>query len=399
MRAKHTKWLAGLLVFIMSLSVVVPVFAANPLDVEVPITVVETGSVASGMLYDVVLTANDSTYPLPVGAESGKYVMSVEAGSYMIPINYTEVGLYYYTIHQEAGDDPLAVYDPRVYDMTVFISFKDDGSLESAVVMQVKGEEGKPDEAEFVNHWTPVGSWAPLVSKTLLGRNMLAGEFSFTLEDSSGVLQTVKNDADGKVVFDEITFHEAGVYEYVLSEVKGKAYAVNYDEIVQDIDLIVKDNGDGTLSFDPSYDEKGVVFENTFLIPKIDVTATKKWVSGPEDKPMIQLQLYRDDKALGEVVELEDVTTYTWKNLDKTDAEGKEYTYTVKETVVPNNYKVSYSEDGLTVTNTWIKAELPTTGKTELPKTGMGSSIPILITGIALLVVTLYLGLKHRNGD
>ena len=136
----------------------------------------------------------------------------------------------------------------------------------------------------------------------------------------------------------------------------------------------------------------GLEVTNTFMMAKTDITATKKWVGGPEKKPVIQLQLYRDGKAFGEVVELDGVTTYTWKDLDKHSPEGKVYVYTVKEPVVPNYYKATYSEDGLTVTNTWTKEELP--------KTGMGSSTWMLILGGLLLIGGAVVFLrKKQNGN
>ncbi|HHT20496.1 MAG TPA: Cna B-type domain-containing protein [Tissierellia bacterium] len=133
----------------------------------------------------------------------------------------------------------------------------------------------------------------------------------------------------------------------------------------------------------------GLLITNTYIVPTIDVTATKKWDGGPKDKPIIQLQLYRDGKAYGDAVKLDGVTSYTWKELPKTDAEGKVFVYTIKETDVPNNYKATYSEDGLTVTNTWTKEELPSTG--------VGSSTWILFLGGSLLLAAGYVLLRRRN--
>lgn len=144
----------------------------------------------------------------------------------------------------------------------------------------------------------------------------------------------------------------------------------------------------------------GLEVTNTFMMVKTDITATKKWVGGSDKKPVIQLQLYRDGEAFGDVVELDGVTTYTWKDLDKHSSEGKVYVYTVKETVVPNNYKATYSEDGLTITNTWTKQEPP--------NTGMGSStwmMLILSTWMLSLGGLLLIGgaavflRKKQNGN
>ena len=65
--------------------------------------------------------------------------------------------------------------------------------------------------------------------------------------------------------------------------------------------------------------------------------------------------MYRDGEKFGDPVDLEGTEetpwTYTWKDLDKTDIEGKEYEYSIDEVKVPTYYRKSISEDGLTVTN------------------------------------------------
>lgn len=125
------------------------------------------------------------------------------------------------------------------------------------------------------------------------------------------------------------------------------------------------------------------------MIEKIDITAKKIWVGGPAQKPAIHFQLYRNGEAYGEKVLLQGVTSYTWKGLDKTDVEGKPYTYTVKEVTVPNSYTVSYNQDGLTVTNTW--------NKKELPSTGVGSNMALILLGLGLLGATGALFLKRKE--
>lgn len=277
---------------------------------------------------------------------------------------------HYYEIKEKEGTLPGVAYDPKVIRITNMLNDLGDGTIE--VKTDISGE------LVFNNKYVATGKWDPMVSKTLTGRDLVAGEFSFVLKQDSKVLQTKTNAADGKVVFDAIEFNLPGTYEFELSEIKGDAFGVTYDETIHKITVVTTDNGDGTLKVTPSYDSDGVVFKNAFQVPKIDVTATKKWVGGPKEKPVIQLQLYRDGKAFGNVVELDGVTSYTWKDLDKTDVTGKDYKYTVKETVVPNYYEATYSDDGLTVTNTWTKKELP--------KTGMGSNLPLLIGGLSLVM-------------
>ena len=115
--------------------------------------------------------------------------------------------------------------------------------------------------------------------------------------------------------------------------------------------------------------EDSLTVTNTYVSPKIDVTVTKVWKGGPDVKPTIRLQLYRNGVALGEPVELvHPVTTYTWKDLDKTDSTGKAYEYTVDEVEIPTKY--SKSVVGLTITNTFIEPVKPP----EVPYTGDASN-------------------------
>ncbi len=89
---------------------------------------------------------------------------------------------------------------------------------------------------------------------------------------------------------------------------------------------------------------------------KVDVTGNVKWLLGPKIKPTIQLQLYRDNLAYGDPVELVDgETSYTWNKLEKTNNAGIHYIYTIDEVSVPENYDKVISEDGLTVTNAYYE--------------------------------------------
>ena len=100
--------------------------------------------------------------------------------------------------------------------------------------------------------------------------------------------------------------------------------------------------------------EDGLTITNTYVSPKIDVTGHKVWVGGSPKHPTIQLQLFRNDEAFLDAVDLVDGTAaYTWTDLDERDRNGELYTYRVDEVRVPLRYIKTISEDGLTVTNTY----------------------------------------------
>ena|GEM_PF-1206827 len=106
---------------------------------------------------------------------------------------------------------------------------------------------------------------------------------------------------------------------------------------------------------------------NTYNSPTTSITATKEWDGGTTlTRPDIWFTLYRKiaggdaTKVTGADIQLlqDGTTEATWEGLDKTDAEGNDYIYSVEETdaegndFTPENY--TKTEDGLTVTNKYV---------------------------------------------
>ncbi|AMC94129.1 hypothetical protein AOC36_09045 [Erysipelothrix larvae] len=111
---------------------------------------------------------------------------------------------------------------------------------------------------------------------------------------------------------------------------------------------------------------EGFVISNTYVIPKTNLVVNKVWDGGPTTHPSIQVQLYRDGLAVDTPITLVNgVLTYTWFDLDATDANGKAYVYSVDEVNVPANYQKRVN--GLTITNTYRAPIIPDTGKKTIP--------------------------------
>lgn len=101
--------------------------------------------------------------------------------------------------------------------------------------------------------------------KTLTGRDLNVGEFSFQLKDAQGnVVSTATNDADGNFAFDDLTFDAAGTYSYTVTEdtsnLPAGVSAVTAGS--KSVTIVVTDNGDGTLSADVHKD--ALEFENSY---------------------------------------------------------------------------------------------------------------------------------------
>ncbi|WP_440894888.1 Cna B-type domain-containing protein [Amphibacillus sp. Q70] len=206
---------------------------------------------------------------------------------------------------------------------------------------------------------------------------------------------------DGAEYGDPVTL-ENGETEFTWTDldrtdIDGNVYAYTVDEVE------VPENYEKTISDD------GLIVTNTYVSPKTEVTGTKVWENGPAEKPTIELQLYRDGAEYGDPVTLENgETEFIWTELDETDLDGNVYEYTVDEVNVPEHYEKSISEDGLTVTNTYVDPEDPETpvedredpsedpeepsGGETLPKTAtnifnlFGAGLGLLIAGVSLII-------------
>lgn len=101
--------------------------------------------------------------------------------------------------------------------------------------------------------------------KTLTGRDLKAGEFSFQLKDAqNNVVSTATNDAAGNFAFNDLTFDAAGTYSYTVTEdtsnLPAGVSAVTAGP--KSVTIVVTDNGDGTLSADVHKD--ALKFENSY---------------------------------------------------------------------------------------------------------------------------------------
>lgn len=138
---------------------------------------------------------------------------------------------------------------------------------------------------------------------------------------------------------------------------KGIPYIYTVDEVKVPDNYIKTSKGDSQ------------TVTNQYVIPKTEITGTKVWAGKNGVKPEIKIQLYRDGEVLGTPVTLQDgETSHTWTELDKTDINGKVYKYTIDEVEVPRNYRKTISEDGLTITNTYVDPYVPVVPTPEPPE-------------------------------
>lgn len=193
-------------------------------------------------------------------------------------IKYNEPGTYVYKVSEKnAGTtvDGIA-YSKNVAEITVTVTPNKKGVLSA----DVKVAWSEADETEFKNVYTaePVESSVTDkidVTKSLTGRNLAAGEFSFELREIKGedseLIETVANAADGKVTLSPIKYTEIGQHTYTLCEVKGNAGGIAYDDTVYTIVTTIADNGKGQLvathelkDAKDAKDVKSIEFKNVY---------------------------------------------------------------------------------------------------------------------------------------
>lgn len=190
-------------------------------------------------------------------------------------IEYTSPGTYVYKVSEKnAGTtvDGIA-YSKNVAEITVTVTPNKKGELSAAV----KVTWSEADETEFKNVYTaePVESSVTDkidVTKSLTGRDLTAGEFSFELREivdkEFKPVETVKNDANGNVTFSPIKYTEIGQHTYTLHEVKGNAGGITYDDTVYTIVTTISDNGKGQLvathELKDVKDVKSIEFKNAY---------------------------------------------------------------------------------------------------------------------------------------
>ena len=213
-------------------------------------------------------------------------------------IEYKEPGTYVYKVSEKnAGTtvDGIA-YSKNVAEITVTVTPNKKGEL-SADVQVTWSEAG---ETEFKNIYTakPVESSVTdeiAVAKSLTGRDLAAGEFSFELAEivdkEVKPVETVKNAADGKVTFSPIKYTEIGQHTYRLREVPGDAgNGITCDDTTYTIVTTIADNGKGQLvathelkDAKDAKDVKSIEFKNVYTTNAAEASlAGKKSLQVPD---------------------------------------------------------------------------------------------------------------------
>ena len=259
---------------------------------------------------------NGATFESKAAAD-GKVATLLD--SLNMTLTQSDIGkTYSYTFAETNGKVAGYTYDENQYTLEITTHDAGDGTLNATVVLTNTKTDEKVSKTvsqknpavgkngitiPFVNYYdgstdVPGGTKATIsADKTLNGRNLKAGEFTFKLatRPTTGdgtVLQTKTNNADGTIPFDALSYRtsdlsqavEAGYATKVTNDQGTTVYTLNY-QVYEDEDtesllangvsatmstfnfnVIVTDNGDGTLKAETQYpkDKNKFEFVNTY---------------------------------------------------------------------------------------------------------------------------------------
>ncbi len=217
-------------------------------------------------------------------------------------MTFDAAGSYNYIVYENAVDANGVTVDTTVYEVTIVVTDNGKGQLEAAVYVDSNAVTGSTADVIAFRNVYKAGAADIVIGaqKTLDGRELSDGEFTFELYLDGKVIATAKNGKDGKIVFENYAIDAAGEYVFTVKEVKGDAKGITYDETVYTVKVIVTDNLDGSFSLEYVYsDENGeveeLVFENKY---------TPEPVPQPEPEPQPEPQPEPESPKTGDSTNL-----------------------------------------------------------------------------------------------
>ena len=222
---------------------------------------------AKKILEGRALVAGEFAFEL---VENGKVVSTgtntVTGDITFSPIKYTAPGTHTYTMREvRAGTTEAGVtYDATTYTVTAKVT-KSGGKLQ--VEYSVEGADGIVP-AVFKNVYEPAGATVVIgATKTLAGKELSQGQFTFRLVGADGTAVEATNDANGGIAFPELSFGKAGTYEFTMTEMKDDQANVAYDDASYRVVVTVTDDGKGQLVAEVSYPDGTPAFANSYVEP------------------------------------------------------------------------------------------------------------------------------------
>ena len=215
------------------------------------------------------MAAGEFTFELLEGEDVAATGANAADGSVTLnAVKYTQPGTHRYTLHEVGGGTVAngVTYDGATY--TVVTTVKDNGDGTLSVAHALEGAR----EATFANAYQATSTTVTIgATKTLVGKNLENGQFTFVLTAADGTELKAKNAADGKIAFPALTFDKPGTYEFALTELDDAQANVTYDKRAYKVTVTVVDDGLGHLNATVAGDADVLAFTNTYAEPPVPV--------------------------------------------------------------------------------------------------------------------------------
>lgn len=253
------------------------------------------------------------------------------------------------------------IYDGSSYTLKVTISDDDkDGALE--IDQELKKGNKTANDISFTNTFVPDPVTYTLEAKKTYEKGLKGDDFEFELvsaDNKTNVKQNKKNDANGAIKFDAISFSEAGTYKFTVKEIGKLLGFINYSKAEYDVTItVVNENGvlrvsDVNVVNTKNTGEEDLTFVNVYVMDgedEITLRGTKKLTG---DRTQVQEEefefgLYDADGTLVESVKNDANGNFVFTTL-KFDESGvplngyKQVAYTIRE-IPGNNARYTYDE-------------------------------------------------------
>ena len=293
-------------------------------------------------------------------------------------LSYTAEGTHTYTITENKGTDASINYSTQTITATVDVKKANDKLV--ATVTYSGGDTEQGDT--FTNTKTPPTPVPPTVKPTTAqfkakkvlaingtsDRTLKANEYTFLLKDQAGTLIDTKTNAEnGDILFNPVSFNEAGTFTYIITEQKPATpeSAITYDETVHTVTVTVTKDATGQLNADVQYDGKkdAPTFTNTYT-PPTPPTPSEKQITTSKILEGRDLQggefsfnLLDENGTVLQTKQNAADGTVTFDAIAYTEAMIGTHKYTIKEVLPADQANIQYDEGQVDVTVTVTKDE------------------------------------------
>lgn len=296
-------------------------------------------------------------------------------------LSYTAEGTHTYTITENKGTDASINYSTQTITATVDVKKANDKLVPTVTYSGGDTEKGNA----FTNTKTPPTPPTPVPptvkpttaqfkAKKVLAingtsdRTLKANEYTFLLKDQAGTLIDTKTNAEnGDILFNPVSFNEAGTFTYTIAEQKPATpeSAITYDETVHTVTVTVTKDATGQLNADVQYDGKkdAPTFTNTYT-PPTPPTPSEKQITTSKILEGRDLQggefsfnLLDENGTVLQTKQNAADGTVTFDPITYTEEMIGTHQYTIKEVLPEDKGSVQYDEGQVEVTVTVTKDE------------------------------------------